>query len=547
MIKMMNRINKKYMKLRVLKTTVMACMVMLVAVSCNKLDLTPTNDLTADKVYTSAAGYKQALAKVYGAFALTGNASTGQADIPVEIIKDEGNSDFLRLYWNLQELTTDEAVWSWQNDAGIQGMHELNWSSVNSIINGLYYRSYFQITLCNDFINQSADDNLSKRGISGADADEVRKFRAEARFLRAFQYWVLMDIYGNPSMVTEQTKIGGKDLPKQIQRKELFLYVESELKAMENDLAAPKTNEYGRADKAAVWALLSRLYLNAEVYTGTARYTDAITYCNKITEAGYTLHGNYRELTIADNHLNTDENILTINYDGTSTQNYGGTTYLMHGPAHVPADVSGSNGDWGGLRFTQQFVNLFADKSGATDTRAQFYMSGQNLEVTDLYVSTDGYSSTKFRNKTRSGGPAPHQDVAKDFSDIDFPLFRLGETYLIYAEAVLRGGAGGSLSTALDYMNRLRTRAYNGSTAGNITSSALTTDYILNERGRELYYEAFRRTDLIRYGRFTTGTYLWAWKGGVKGGQAVNAKYNIFPLPPTDLSANPNLSQNAGY
>ena len=543
----MNRFNQKYMKLRVLQMFVLVCSASLFITGCTKLDLTPTNDLIADNVYTSAAGYKQSLAKVYGAFALTGNASVGQPDIPTEIIKDEGNSDFLRLYWNLQELTTDEAVWSWQSDGGILGLHELGWSSTNSIINGLYYRSYFQITLCNDFINQSSDDNLSKRGITGADADQVRRFRAEARFIRAFQYSVLMDLYGNVPLVTETTEIGGKELPKKIARKDLFTYVESELKAIESDLVAPKANEYGRADQAADWALLSRIYLNAEVYTGTARYTDAITYCNKITGAGYALHNNYRELTIADNHLNRDEFIFTINYDGTSTQNFGGTTYLMHGPAGVPAEVSGSSGNWGGLRITQQFVNLFTDRTGATDSRAQFYMTGQNLEVTDLYTSTDGYSSTKYRNKTRSGGPAPHQDVAKDFSDIDFPLFRLGETYLTYAESVLRGGTGGSLTTALDYINRLRTRAYNGTAAGNITSSALTTDFILDERGRELWYEAFRRTDLIRYNKFTTAAYLWAWKGGVRNGAAVNSRFSLFPLPPTDLSANPNLRQNPGY
>ena len=205
----MNRFNQKYMKLRVLQMFVLVCSASLFMAGCTKLDLTPTNDLIADNVYTSAAGYKQSLAKVYGAFALTGNASVGQPDIPTEIIKDEGNSDFLRLYWNLQELTTDEAVWSWQSDGGILGLHELSWSSTNSIINGLYYRSYFQITLCNDFINQSSDDNLSKRGITGADADQVRRFRAEARFIRAFQYSVLMDLYGNVPMVTETTEIGG--------------------------------------------------------------------------------------------------------------------------------------------------------------------------------------------------------------------------------------------------------------------------------------------------------------------------------------------------
>ena len=100
------------MKLRVLQIMILFCSTSILLVGCTKLDLTPTNDLIADHVYTSVGGYKQSLAKVYGAFALTGNASVGQPDIPTEIIRDEGNSDFLRLYWNLQELTTDEAVWS---------------------------------------------------------------------------------------------------------------------------------------------------------------------------------------------------------------------------------------------------------------------------------------------------------------------------------------------------------------------------------------------------------------------------------------------------
>lgn len=198
-----------------------------------------------------------------------------------------------------------------------------------------------------------------------------------------------------------------------------------------------------------------------------------------------------------------------MNYDGTYTQSYGGTTFLIHGPANVPGKISGSNGDWGGLRITQNSVTLFTDYSGATDHRAQFYTSGQNLVMNDLYTRTDGFSSFKFRNLTRSGGPALHADPAGNFSDVDFPLFRLGEIYLIYAEAVLRGGMGGDAATALSYINKLRTRAY-GNATGNITADGLTTSFILDERGRELYYEAFRRTDLIRYGRFTTGAYLWA-------------------------------------
>lgn len=528
-------------------------LVLLASACTKKLDLVPTNDLTPQQVFSTPAGYKQALAKVYAAFALTGNTGgTGNADIDHAIINDEGNSDFLRLYWNMQELTTDEAAWTWQNDAGIKGLHEMNWSSINPIVDGLYYRSFFQITLCNNFIQQASDGNLSSRGISGADADNVRRYKAEARFLRAYQYWVLMDLFANPPFVDENSAIG-VGLPTQIQRKDLFTYIENELKQIgdaatgPNTLADPKTNEYARADKAAAWALLARMYLNAQVYTGTARWSDAITYCNKIISAGYTLHPNYRELMLADNNLNTDEFIFVIEYDGTYTRNWGGTTYLTHGPAGVPGSVSGTSGNWSGLRMTQNFVGLFSDPSGNTDQRAQFYTPGQNLLMNDLYTSTDGYSLTKFRNKTRSGGPAPHADPNGNWVDIDFPLFRLGEIYLIYAEAVLRGGTGGDVNTALTYINNLRTRAYGGSTSGNITAAQLTTDFILDERGRELYFEAQRRTDLIRYGKFTTTSYLWAWKGGISAGRQVDSKYNIFPIPSTDLSSNPNLVQNPGY
>ena len=536
------------MKQNILTKAVLFIATLSVLTGCiKKLDLVPLNDITADAVYKTALGYKQALAKAYGSFALTGNTGGGGTpDVPSQIIADEGNSDFLRLYWNLQELTTDEAAWTWQNDAGVRGLKEMSWSSNNPIIAGLYYRSFFQITVCNDFIRQSSDSKISERGFTGNDAAEIKKYRAEARFLRAYQYWVLMDLFARPPFIDENAPIA-TGLPNQISRSELFAYIESELKAIETELANARSNEYGRADKAAAWALLARLYLNAKVYTGVEKYSEAIANCQKIIQAGYTLHPTYRHLTIADNHLNTDENIFTINYDARFTQNWGGTTYLTRGPAAVPGSVSGTNGNWGGLRHTQQFVDLFTDPSGNTDRRAQFFMTGQNKIMTELYVGTDGFSSFKYRNFTRTGAPAPNADPNGNWTDIDFPLFRLGEIYLIYAEAVLRGGTGGSSGQALTYMNQLRTRAFNGNVAGNISPGALTLDFILNERGRELYYEAHRRTDLIRFERFTTGTYLWAWKGGVAAGRAVDPKYNIFPIPATDLSSNPNLRQNTGY
>lgn len=536
------------MKQHQIKTLVLLIAIVGTLAGCTKkLDLVPLNGVTANVVYKDMAGYKQALAKVYGSFALTGNAGgTGAPDIPPQIISNEGFSDYLWLHWNLQELTTDESAWTWQGDGGIRGLKEQNWSSNNPIIAGMYYRSFYQITASNDFIRESSDNKISERGFTGNDAAEIKRFRTEARFLRAYQYWVLMDLFGRPPFVDETAPIA-TGLPKQLSRAELFAYIESELKAIESDLADPRKNEYGRADKAAAWALQARLYLNAKVYTGAEKNTEAIASCQKIINAGYTLNPVYRNLTIADNHLNTDENIFTINYDGRNTQNWAGTTYLTRGPAAIPGSISGTGGNWGGLRHTQQFVDLFSDPSGNTDTRAMFYTTGQNKIMTDPYTGTDGYSSFKYRNKTRTGAPAPNADPNSNWCDIDFPLFRLGEIYLIYAEAVLRGGNGGSNAQALAYINQLRTRAYNGSTAGNITAGNLTLNFILDERGRELYYEAQRRTDLIRFDKFTTAAYLWAWKGGVANGRASEAKYNLFPLPVTDLASNPNLQQNAGY
>ncbi|QKJ28694.1 RagB/SusD family nutrient uptake outer membrane protein [Mucilaginibacter mali] len=516
--------------------------------SCTKkLDLLPTNDVTAATVYSTATGYKQAFAKVYGAYALTGNIGPAGDDNSKDIKGiDEGTSDFLRLYWKSQELSTDEAVISW-GDVGIQDFHNMNWSSSNPFLKGLYYRSLYQITLANDFINQSADDKLSSRGISGTDADAIRRFRAEARFLRAFQYWVLMDAFGNPPFTTDADVIG-VTVPKQIGRAAVFNYIESELKAIDPLLAAPKTNEYGRADQAAAWALLARLYLNANVYTGTPKYTEAITYSSKVIAAGYSLIADYRNIMLADNQLNTSENILTINYDGLKTQGYGGTTFLTHAPVggSEPASMFGIGGGWAGARTTKNLPNLFPDYTGTADKRSQFWTNGQNLEIKDVSTFTDGFCVTKYRNVTRGG--AAGQSL--DFSDIDFPLFRLSEQYLIYAEATLRGGSGGTLANALIYMNNIRNRAYMnavGVTTGNITTTDLTLDFILNERARELYWEGFRRTDLIRYGKFTDASYLWPFKGGVAGGKGVESFRNVYPIPSDDLTANPTLTQNTGY
>lgn len=511
--------------------------------SCKKWDIKPEVDQTSETIYANANGYKTVLAKVYGSFATTGNAGPAGAGDLANI--DEGTSDYLRLFWKAQELSTDEAVVAW-GDPGIRDFHNMNWSSSNPMLEGLYNRIFYSITIANEFIREAADDRLARRGISGADATTVKTFKAEARFMRAYAYWAALDLFGNVPFIDDASPIGATP-PRQIKRADLYNYIVTELRAVEADLPAARSNEYGRADKAAAWALLARLYLNAGVYTGTPDYNNAIVYSKRVIDAGYTLVSDYRHLMLADNQLNVNEFILTLNYDGQRTQNWGGTTFLTHASVggDMNAAASGINGGWGGIRTTKNIPALFSDVSGNTDSRAQFFQ--HNLDIADIANFKDGYAITKYRNVNRLG-VRPANFV--NWVDIDFPLFRLAEMYLIYAEAVVRGGAGGDINTAVTYINNLRQRAHaqtSNQTQANINSGQLTLNFILDERARELYWEGHRRTDLIRYGRFTEGTYLWPWKGGVAAGTAVPDFRKLYPLPSSDIVANPNLVQNPNY
>ncbi len=529
---------------------------------CTKdLDRTPFYDLNTESVYKDPANYIQVLAKCYAGFNLSGNSGT--PDVFAGQGKDEGETSYLRAYWYLQELTTDEAVVAW-NSGPLQELNRTTWSSSNDLINNSYTRIFYEVTLCNEFIRETSDDKLSSRGISGADADNARLDRAEARFLRALAYYHALDMYANVPFVTE-ADAPSKNLPKQIKRADLFTYVESELKAIEPLLKAARQGPYGRADQGAAQTLLAKLYLNAEVYTGTARYTDCLTYCNKVIGGGYALSqtspataanpnpaSGYAKLFMADNNVTgASEIIFPITSDGLVSQVYGGTTYLVHAQVgdSMVAKNFGINGGWFGNRTRKNLPLLFAGGASSADSRAMFFTPGHTLEIKDLTASNNGYATTKWKNVTSTG--APGSDPQGIFVDTDFPMFRLGDVYLMYAEAVQRGGQGGTPAQALTYVNALRDRAYNNSstvTDGHVTADDVASpDFILAERGRELYWEGTRRTDLIRFGKFTTASYLWPWKGGVAAGQSVSANLNIFPLPSTDIVANPTLVQNQGY
>lgn len=494
------------------------------------LDVTPKdpNVVTSANVYQTVNDYKMGLAKLYATFALSGQQGpSGMPDI--EGI-DEGFGNYLRQYWNAQELTTDDAVISW-NDATIKDFHWHTWTPTDVFIGALYSRIMYTIALCNEFI----------RVTEGNENADIKRFHAEARFLRALAYSHAIDLYGNSSFVTEED-LPGAFFPEQISRADLFDYIESELIDIEPELGDPKF-EYGRADKAAAWMVLAKLYLNAEVYIDEPKYTEAIEVLNKVLDGPYSIAAQYRHNFVADNNT-SPEIIFPITYDGNNTQSFGGMVYLVHsqiGGSMNAYDMFGTADAWAGLRTTSALVEKFDMDN---DSRALFWTDGQSLEINDIGVFTDGYGITKFRNRKLDGSPSDSDDNVH--VDTDWPMFRLADAYLMYAEAVLRGGDGGSRAQALNYVNELRERAY-GDESGNISDGQLTLDFILDERARELFWEGHRRTDLIRYGEFTGDAYVWPWKGNVKEGASSESYRDLFPIPAAELGANPNLQQNPGY
>ena len=533
--------------------------------SCTKdLDQKPKYEPTPDKVFVSLAVYKQVLAKLYAGFAVAGQfGPDGDPDIGGI---DGGTGNYLRQYWSAQELSTDEAVVAW-NDTGIQDWHNMSWDANNVLTGGLYTRCYYEIAICNEFIREASDDKLSTRLPADAQ-DEAKRFRTEARFLRAVAYYNIVDLFGNGPFTDESYTVGG-DSPEFRTRQQLFDYVEAELLACANDLPAPHANEYGRVDKAAAWGYLARLYLNAEVYTGslptvgtphgngTPRWADAAKYAKMVIDGGYSLaktpstaSSSYGRNFLNDNNTGpaTSEIVWPVIFDVNITRSYGGTTFLVNGSTSTKLAgwqrLVGQTTGWGGMRTTRGLFNLFFKANGDTtiDRRGRFWTQGQTLEISDQSDFTQGLGVVKYRNVTQDGTA---QGGSNNFSGVDYPMLRTSEMMLTYAEAALRGG--GDQGLALDYVNQVRARAFENNPVGTLNAGQLTTDFILDERGRELFWEGTRRTDLIRYRQFTEGSYLWPWKGGVAGGKGVQPFRELYPLPNNDLTVNRNLKQNAGY
>lgn len=524
--------------------------------SClNDLDVKPNdpNSILAGNLSDDPVYMKEALGKIYASFILPGQGGNKSDGYGPDI--DASDPNFFtttRALWNCQEITTDEAICGW-GDVGIADLNTQTWSPQNQFLTALYQRLSLSVTYANDFIKFT----------NGNSDPAVVRYNAEARFLRALAYYYNMDLFGNPPFTTDADGVG-KFFPKQIQRAKLFNYIVSELKDIETKLGEPGSS-YPQADKAAAWMLLARVYLNAQVYTGTAKWDSCKIYCDKVVASGkYSLAPNYRKNFAADNgYPGNPEMIFAWEQDGIHTQGYVGTTFVIESSSDATylraEDFHGltSNTNWNGNRARKDFLNVMIDTiatygnqpipasdpffTKSKDKRV-FLRVKKSINIPSASSSGDyGVGVYKFTAKNADGSKAANYDPA--YASTDFPIFRYADALMMRAEALYRMG---NSADAVKDVNAVRARAY-GDNSGNITASQLNEKFLLDERGREFYYEAQRRTDLVRFGQFTDGSYNWTWKGGVYAGTKTSSHLNIFPIPGDEVSANPNIEQNQGY
>lgn len=552
----------------------MGALLSLTLCSCfGDLDTEPLDDnqLVSNKVYSTADGYTGMLAKCYGSLILTGQKGGDGGDGDLQGA-NEGYSGYVRLLFYLQELPTDNFLMP-SSSNGLRKCLNLQWTASNApVVTWTYERLYMTIAYCNEVIRECTEAGMKSHGVWDELGNECPYYNAEARFIRAYCYATLCDLFGNVPFIDENTK--AKDLPEQLTRKQVFDYAEQELLDVETKLKDPGQNVYGRVDKVAAWFLLARMYLNAKTWTGEDRYNDALTYAKKVISDGhYPLAKDYRQIFLADNDQ-CSEIIWPLCQDGEHAQSSAGTNFyvkaFVNGPMNELYKTGVGSRGWGNVRAKTTLVDAF-DPADVTfskddpwgnnkmDKRAQFMtaLPNQTKETWDAKEQmtktfTCGYGYIKWRNVTRNN-ETPAQGEA--YTSINFPMFRTGEAYLIAAEAILRG-AKGTREEALSYVNEIRERAYmsgkyavNGvrsDVKGDITDSELTLDFILAERQRELASELVRRTDLIRFGKFTKGN-NWDWKDADRLGKDVDDHLLLFPIPETELANDPNLKQNTGY
>lgn len=535
-------------------------------------------DGSIDPGTTTDATPEQMFNKCYAVIGVAGNyGANGGSDVDGI---DGGTSGYIRQMWNAQELTTDEAICCWGDD-GIPQFNFCTFDASHPMLQGFYYRLYTAIVFYNHYLENYGDYN--------------QEMSAEVRFLRALAYYYLMDGWGNVPFVTTAES----EDPEQASRVEVFNFIEEELLAIHDQMHQPialrKGSEdngwrWGRVDQDACNLLLARLYLNAKVYTGKERYAEAARYAKMVMDGPHKLHTTDKIVTIGDDVTSTDytfsayrmlfmgdndvtdastEAVFPILQDGIRTTSWGTSLFMMastfdknmHESILGGSATNGTDQNWGGNRARPDLIRLFfpADNApsgnswkvapAARDDRALFNTLGRSLEVDDWNTFTNGFAVAKFNNfKTTLNSSGKNFEIGQNntFPDGDFFLMRSAEAYLTYAEALTRqtGEADNTRlpAQAMGAVKAIRDRAH----AQNLTS--MTLRQLLDEWGREFYFEGRRRTDLIRFGKFGGDTgYNWQWKGGVKEGQDFREFRNLFAIPTNDLIVNKKLKQNDGY
>ena len=514
-----------------------------------------SSDVVGSDGYTNPTYRLGQLAKIYGSFNITGTNGAGSTDIAVG---DAGASEFIRAWWSVNTLSTDEAKCVW-GDAWVKEIVTNTWTAVkNDAIYATYVRGVMTVTLANNYLRSTDDSN-----------PEIAIERAEVRVIRALAYWMLLDTFGNPPFTTEADPMGAVK-PKQISAADLYAWLKTELEDLVSEnshLKDAHTQVYPRVDKGAAYGLLARLLINHKTYLGKedmAVYAEAMAAAEKVME-NYSLAKNYRELFMGDNGQNPEalnEIVMAACYDANKTQSYGGATYLIAASTNNNNNLGLAAG-WAGLNTSTQFVaNILggvADNAAIGDNVEKFTTTDKRALVSLKYSEkkdqaidsfTAGWHVFKFNNFHSDAedlyGERPKEGegaIVEQFASVDFPLIRAAESYLIYAEAKTRIDGGSTSDTkAVKCITDLQTRA-----GLNPAISSITLDNVFTEITRELYWEGLRRTTLIRFNKFVEGSYVWPFKGGAESGQALSDHMKLFPLPDEDLVANENLDQNKGY
>ena len=514
-----------------------------------------SSDVVGSDGYTNPTYRLGQLAKIYGSFNITGTNGAGSTDIAVG---DAGASEFIRAWWSVNTLSTDEAKCVW-GDAWVKEIVTNTWTAVkNDAIYATYVRGVMTVTLANNYLRSTDDSN-----------PEIAIERAEVRVIRALAYWMLLDTFGNPPFTTEADPMGAVK-PKQISAAYLYAWLKTELEDLVSEnshLKDAHTQVYPRVDKGAAYGLLARLLINHKTYLGKedmAVYAEAMAAAEKVIEK-YPLATEYRELFMGDNGQNPEalnEIVMAACYDANKTQSYGGATYLIAASTNNNNNLGLAAG-WAGLNTSTQFVaNILggvADNAAIGDNVEKFTTTDKRALVSLKYSEkkdqaidsfTAGWHVFKFNNFHSDAedlyGERPKEGegaIVEQFASVDFPLIRAAESYLIYAEAKTRIDGGSTSDTkAVKCITDLQTRA-----GLNPAISSITLDNVFTEITRELYWEGLRRTTLIRFNKFVEGSYVWPFKGGAESGQALADHMKLFPIPDEDIVANDNLDQNIGY